>query len=298
MHSSKARYRRKHRLKKRRSVNVFTWESSEGASAPQTRPWGRFGWPLPAFLATVLCLTGIIFFLYKYFYGSEARKIPLQTVEQEESLPPIEKAEVAVAAITVLTDFINARNHLDRCDYVVGGGKILNLLEKHYEIRGRQLPRRIINPVTSAVELNGRQIILISFTDESGKQIAAPFEWSGDKYLLHWEAMTGYGDIALPVFFAQQTPGLFSIRGTIFVPERQDSIQIDSSPGFTALLSHPDLSEPRIVFIPDGSSAHHHLEDFPRNVDIPAHISVTWRNSNDTGLPVIAEWHHKHWIAP
>jgi hypothetical protein len=208
-----------------------------------------------------------------------------------QPLDPSVKSERCIAALLA---FINAPDHPARCEFVFGGIALRDTIERHYSENSNSLPARLINPAVSAVAMDDREIIIVSFSDEHATAKAAPFEWDGEAYRLHWEAFAGYGEITWQQFFDLRPEGEFAMRAKLFIPENAEI----RDAAITALISHPDLSSPRFVTIPTASDTYLQLAACPPASDIPALIGIRWLNDKPTALPVVSRWIHRDWIAP
>ena len=218
----------------------------------------------------------------------------LEVVESESpsAAQPIEPSVKSERCVTALLEFINAPDHRTRCEFVFGRIAMRDILEKHYAEVGHCIPRRVINPDVSAVAMQDREIIIVSFSDENGKVNAAPFEWDGDSYRLHWEAFAGYGEISWQQFFDSRPDGEYEMRVKLFIPENSE-IQKGA---ITALLSHPDLPSPKFVTIPAGSNTYRQLANCKAATDVPALIGIRWPKDRALARPVISRWIHRDWI--
>lgn len=224
------------------------------------------------------------------------KPIPQLSVPESVS-PPADQAGKSEAVIAVLLAIVNSPDHTSRCEHIIGRSAMHDRLESHYGREGRLFPTRIINPSVTAIETNNREILLVSFINESGKRISAPFEWDGDAYRLHWEAMTGYGDVPWETFFNERPQGVYEMRANLYLPREAGDLP-ENAERITALLSHPELPKPRTVAIPVGSEAHRQLLALPPDTDIPAHIGIQWMEGDVASLPIVSRWLHRDWIRP
>lgn len=213
------------------------------------------------------------------------------------SLPPGDGKGKSEAVIAVLLAFVNSKDHIRRCDYIVGRATKLERLESYYDKDGYPLLGRIINPAVTALEMNDREILIVSFINEAGKRISAPFEWDNDSYRLHWEAMTGYCEVPWEIFLKNRPKGEFEMRANLYLSQTMRDIPNEAG-WITAFLSHPDLPEPQTVAIPVGSEAYKQLLALPPNTDVPARIGIRWVENENLSLPVVARWYHRDWINP
>lgn len=290
--------RKSRRTKRGRgSPKAACWESAERIGADDGPQRSKGLW-IVVFAAAILAAATASLY-WKPFSRQAMPSPPLQPPAGElvesvappaaQPLGPSEKSERCTA---LLMSFINAPDHATRCGFVFGRLAMRDILERHYSENGHSLPRRVINPAVSAVAIQDREIIIVSFFDENGKAKAAPFEWDGDEYRLHWEAFAGYGEIAWQQFFDLRPEGEYAMRANLFIPENAEIRE----GGITALLSHPDLTAPRFVTLPAGSDAYLQITGCPPATDVPALIGIQWPEDGDTDLPVVSRWIHRDWI--
>lgn len=291
IHPQKRKKRRR-----RKGSGAFSWESS--GSASRGKKGKRFKWM--AFTALLVALPGLLILGFRLNSSPRLGKIPttMEKIAKKEaetiSLPnqPLDPSVKSEQALAALLAFVNAPDNSMRCDHVIGRRTIRNILEGFYKKRERTLPARVINPTVAAVEVGGREIVIVSFVDENGKSKAAPFEWDVDGYRLHWEAFVGYGEISWQEFFDQKPMGEFKMRANLYLPENSGSEDL------TVLLSHPELSSPKVVRILKGSLAARMLSSYPFVTDIPVLIGIRWPEKDDLSLPVVTRWFHRDWIDP
>jgi hypothetical protein len=248
-------------------------------------------------MGLALAFGAVLLFIPARTAGEVATNQAAAVPERRVPIPPTGTNEKSEAVIAALLAFVNSPNHASRCRHLIGRSKMREQLEAYYGKQGHSFPKRIINPTVTAFEVGYREIIIILFIDQDGKRISAPFEWDIDGYRLHWEAMTGSGDIPWQDFFDRRPEGDFNMRVNLFVPKIDHELPNDNN-RIIALISHPDLQQARTVAIPVGSEVHNQLLDHPSETDIPAHIGIQWLDGEGSLLPVLTKWHHRDWIAP
>lgn len=290
-------YRKRRRKHHRHSVADFSWEAEKNRQPDGFFRRIRDGLVFSVLAAITFVVGGILFYSRETSpETSGQKKIPLQRSEPEAPLPTDQETK-SEAAISALLAFVNAPDHASRCDHLIGRSALRDKLEAYYERDGHSLPERIINPNVTSIGMDGREILIVSFIDETGKKISAPFEWDSGSYRLHWEAMTAHGDIPWQVFFDARPEGTFEMRANLYVHQKMRDVPADAT-RITALLTHPDLPEPQTVAIPVGSVVHRQLMNLPSGSDIPARIGIRWMDGEDHSLPLVTRWHHRDWISP
>lgn len=218
---------------------------------------------------------------------------PKETVV-EISAPPVSPEEKSEAAIAKLLEFVNAHSHPERVLRIYQQTKPLEQLIEYYDQRGNALPQRIINPAVSALSVKDRELLLVSFTDQDGRQWSAPFEWKNSSYHLHWEAMVGFGEISWIQFFQERPREHFIMRANFFLPEN-DEVQPLATDRIIVLMSHPELANAVSVEVLIDSEVHQHLMEFPRLTDIPAMVDLYWPEG-ENGMPRLSRWLQRDWI--
>jgi len=198
------------------------------------------------------------------------------------------------AVIKALLEFINAPDHVSRLNCMYEQVDAMPELIDYYGKRGNALPQRVVNPSVSAINLAGKEILLVSFVDQDARGWSAPFEWVRGSYRLHWEAMTGYGEISWQQFFQSRSAGKFIMRAKFFIPE-EDYRPSSFSNEVVVLLSHPELEKPRTVVVRKDSEAYQQLTHYPRSQDIPAIVEIHWPVSSSQ-FPEVTRWQQRDWI--
>lgn len=208
--------------------------------------------------------------------------------------PPADPNAKSETVIAELLGFVNDPSHAARGRRVYEQAGALDDLVNYYDRRGNSLPRKVVNPSVTAVAFKDREILLVAFTDEHGKCWSAPFEWAGDCYRLHWEAMTGFGAISWRAFFEDKPKGTFRMRAKFYLPEdaAPDPVAVDQ---VAVLMSHPELEHAVTVLVPKDSEVYQHLASYPRATDIPATVEIRWQESG-AGQPVLTRWLHRDWM--
>jgi len=217
-------------------------------------------------------------------------KGPAQEIPAVPSSPE-KKSETAIAA---LLEFVNAPSHQERAHGTYERTETVEHLIEYYDQRGNSLPQRVINPTVSALSLRDRELLLVSFTDQDGRQWSAPFEWKGNSYLLHWEAMVGFGEISWDEFFQDRPKGHFVMRANFFLPEN-DTVRPLATDRIVILVSHPELAQAAGVEVQIGSEVHQQLMGFPRLIDIPAMVDLYWPEG-ENAMPLLSRWLQRDWI--
>jgi hypothetical protein len=92
-----------------------------------------------------------------------------KALEEDPAAPssPEKKSEAVTAA---LLGFVNDRTHQERALRIYQKTGALERLTEYYDHRGNSLPQRVINPAVSALSLKDRELLLVSFTDQDGRQ--------------------------------------------------------------------------------------------------------------------------------
>ncbi|MEY4568904.1 MAG: hypothetical protein RLZZ398_343 [Verrucomicrobiota bacterium] len=288
--------RKSRRRRSSARTETFQWDTEEGALIPhgaESLSSNRIVFFLIVFMGLVIVMI-VVVRLRDEHLPVEAREIPVKVNLSPVSEPPA-KAEVkSETVISELLGFVNDPTHAARSRRMFRQAEALEHLENYYDQRGRTLPRKIINPSVSAVNFKDRELLLVAFLDESNRAWSAPFEWDGDSYRLHWEAMTGFGDISWSEFLEKRPKGTFTMRGNFFLPENEnfDALATDH---LVVLLNHPDLPHPASVLVPKESKIHRQLASYPRATDIPGIVEIKWPEGNSE-RPVLTGWIQRDWI--
>lgn len=284
---------RRHR-NSRSSTPEFTWERPLD-SKPGEITRARTFWPL-VLLALLGCAVAAI--------GLVARRNALPSGAQsispspiKEIMPPFSPEARSAAALDALLAFANAPDHKSRLPLLYESNLAAATLDEFYSRDPELLPQKVLNPSVSAITLDGREILLVSFLDHRHRPWSAPFEWFRDSYKLHWKAMTSYCETPWSNFLQNHPRGKFIMRGKLYLPEAP--ISDPGSSDFTiALVSHPDLSQPSTLRIPRGSKAAESIKDFPRSKDVPGIFEVSWdaNAAMQATRPILVRWIQRDWI--
>lgn len=215
-------------------------------------------------------------------------------VSEPTADPPAKPEARSEAVIAELLGFINDPTHAARCKRMHDQADALEHLVAYYDQRGNSLPRKVVNPSVSAVKFKDRELLLVTFQDENGLAWSAPFEWNGSAYRLHWEAMTGFGEISWHDFFKDRPKGHFKVRANFFLPEHEilDPVAKDH---VMVLMNHPDLPRAASVLVRAYSDVHRQLARYPRATDIPGIVEIHWPDEN-ADQPVLTRWFHRDWL--
>lgn len=289
------------RRKRRRTSHVttdgFVWDEPVAGKRRRKRSKHRFlGW------FAILLLVGLALPIIWWIRETDEESllfaepdVPVRDHSIKDAPPPpASPDEKSQAATSALLGFVNDPSHETRANRIFEKANALENLVQYYDSRKNTLPRRIINPSVSALNLRDRELLLVSFTDQDGRQWSAPFEWKGDSYLLHWEAMVGFGEISWNEFFDNRPKGHFVMRANFFVPEK-DTFSPLTADRMVILMSHPDLAKAANVEVRVGSEVHQQLMDFPRLTDIPAMVDLYWPEG-ENGMPMVSRWLQRDWI--
>lgn len=287
------RLRRKRRHSSSVTPREFLWDAAGVRYAHSTKSQSNY----TIILALMLSISAIFAIVF-----AVVRKGKMQPLADHSemhlvsaiAMPPESREEKSQAAINVLLGFVNDHSHQERVYRIYEQANVLERLVEYYDNRENILPRRVMNPSVSAVNLRDRELLLISFTDQAGRQWSAPFEWKGDSYLMHWEAMVGFGEISWEKFFQERPEGHFVMRANFFLPE-SDTFSPLSSDRLVILMRHPELTQGVSVEVQVGSEAHQKLRKFPKNKDIPGVVDLCFPEG-EIGMPLLSGWLQRDWI--
>lgn len=289
------------RKKRRRSSHTttegFAWDEPLAGRRRRRRSKHRFlGW------FGLILVVGLVLPVIWWVRGTDEEgfkfaepKIPARDVSIKDApAPPTSPDEKSQAATAALLGFVNDPSHEARANRIFEKTGALEQLVEYYDLRKNGLPRRVINPSVSALNLRDRELLLVSFTDQDGRQWSAPFEWKGDSYLLHWEAMVGFGDVSWAEFFDNRPKGNFMMRANFFIPEN-DTFSPLAADLIVVLMSHPELEKATSVEVRVGSDVYQQLMSIPRLTDIPAMVDLYWPQGA-TEMPLLSRWLQRDWI--
>lgn len=239
-------------------------------------------------------LIGIVVFQRLEHPEKVSRETQPEAVAVNVSEPPTKPEAKSKAVITELLGFINDPTHAARSKRMHGQADALEHLVTYYDQRGNSLPRKVVNPSVSAMKFKDRELLLVAFQDENGRAWSAPFEWNGSAYRLHWEAMTGFGEISWSDFFKDRPKGHFKVRANFFLPENEvfDPVAKDH---VMVLMNHPDLPRAASVLVRGASDVHRQLARYPRATDIPGIVEIHWPDEK-TDQPVVTRWFQSDWL--
>jgi hypothetical protein len=292
------------RGKRLRKGGRFRWEDSSASGTAKRRRrlprqifWYAFG-----VLAFIACAIACSIFLIRGIDPLARMEVvaskPLPETETEPPVPvhdpPGEPKDRAEAAIEELVGFVNDANHLERSARIFETEDIPLKLETFYGSRGHSLPKRIINPSVTAADFKGRELLFVAFNDESGRQWSAPFEWDRDRYRLHWEAMTGYGETSWQEFVSERPKGLHRMRLKLYLPEEGLTLSPDGI-HLIGLISHPELAQPIGVLVKKNSPVHQSIQSLSQHGDVPALVGIEWPQTGGD-YPIISNWLHLDWL--
>ena len=281
-------------LKKPRRRSPLSWERTD-EKTPLVLSRKNFRWHLPilAGVATLVLIAGIATWR-GWIFSAKSRVIATAKTPPASDSPPNEQKEKSDAVISAWIGFIKARNHLARESMIFEEVGASDRLKIHYDQNGNSLPKKILNPSVSAVMRDAREILLLSFADETGKKWLAPYEWRDDRYYVHWDALTGFCETPWPVLLEKRPTGFFRMRGNFVVPESL-SEELKSSDHILVWVGHPDLEKPVAVSLSKTSEAYRMMNAFPRGKAIPAVVEIEWPNPK-AARPELTRWIHQGWF--
>jgi hypothetical protein len=275
----------------------FPWDARDRGrrrAGDRNRRWNRIVYGISAAILFVVVSTCIVWQIRPDHVVEEPREFPTWSNAANTSDPPATLQTRSEAAISELLGFVNDPTHASRSKRMHGQADALEHLEDYYDRRGNNLPRKIINPSVSSVNFKDRELLLVAFLDENGRSWAAPFEWNGSSYRMHWEAMVGYGEVSWVDFFDKRPKGRYKVRANFFLPDHEvfDPVAKDC---ILILMSHPELSRPATVLVQNGSAIHRQLANCPRATDIPGIVEIQWQQG-ESNQPELTGQFQRDWI--
>jgi hypothetical protein len=208
----------------------------------------------------------------------------------EYVLAPEGREERSALAIKTLDQFFLASGPTARAEYLFDQGDI-PAMDEFYEAPQKH---KIINPKVTAVDIKGREILIISFQDETGVQRAAPMEWKGDGYQLHWGAMMARGQMTWEDFLRDEPTDPVAMRVVLSL-EKKPSFEFDFDGNYYGSIEHPELSQPLPVVI----APHSWVVSLSVGERVPLKVLVKYVTlSNGTSWPLVSGLIHLHWIKP
>jgi hypothetical protein len=290
------RIRKRRRRGESSQKEQFQWDREKSvrqASGQKDRHWNRIIYGTLAAILAVGVLIVVVVLRYEHL-EVDVRETRTESVITDVSEPPAKPEARSEAVITELLGFINDPTHDARAERMYGQADALKHLVTYYDQRGNALPRKVVNPSVNAVKFKDRELLLVAFQDEKGRAWSAPFEWDHSSYRLHWEAMTGFGEISWHDFFENRPNGYFKMRANFFLPEKEvlDPVATDH---VVVLMSHPDLARPASVLVRGASEIHRQLARYPRATDIPGIVEIHWPDGS-ANRPVLTRWFQRDWL--
>ena len=291
------RIRKRRRRHQGSRKGQFLWDAHDlvqRRTGDRNRRWNRIVYGVSAAILFVIVSICVVWQIRPDHVAEDPQEFRTWSSATNISDPPTTLQARSEAAISELLGFVNDPTHSARSKRMHGQAEALEHLEDYYDQRGNALPRRIINPSVSAVNFKDRELLLVAFLDENGRSWAAPFEWNGHSYRMHWEAMVGYGEIPWVEFFDKRPQGTFQMRANFFLPDNEvfDPVATDC---IVVLMSHPDLPRPATVLVQNGSAIHRQLSSYPRAMDIPGIAEIQWKEG-ESNHPELTGRFQRDWI--
>ncbi len=238
-------------------------------------------------LVPLALLTGILLWLNepRHFEAPIAGEPPVKVPVAE---PPSGRSEKTHAAILTVDRFFLAEDSESKKSFLFDESES-SLMKSYYAKRARP---RMIDPRVTAVELKGREILLVSFRDGEGREWAAPVEWRISEYRLHWGAMVGAGEMDWRQFLARKSQILVTMRVNLTMTD-EAFFKGEFDGNLSGLLEHPDLEEPLVVLVAPSRET----RALPVGRKIPLMVAMRF-NETSSGYksPLIAKVFHPSWI--
>jgi hypothetical protein len=208
----------------------------------------------------------------------------------EHVLAPESREERSALAIRALDQFFLATGPAARAKYLCDQVDI-PAMDEFYEVPQQH---KIINPKVTAVEVRGREILIITFQDETGVQRAAPMEWKIEGYQLHWGAMMARGQMTWENFLRVKPTDPVAMRVVLSL-QKKPSFEIDFDGHYFGTIEHPELSQPLPVVI----APRPWVASLSVGEKVPLKVLIRYVTlSNGTSWPLVSGLIHLHWISP
>jgi hypothetical protein len=283
--------------------------SSSGAETKWGAPQGHLSRKLAerrfqrrvrfAAFALLFCLATLItLFVLKDASKARTSGDPKPTPEKvlEDYQPPPESPEdKSNAAMAAFDEFLQSGTPASKLPVVFDPANESDAVLDYYTRRGRTDPEGIHDRKVTAILEKDREILIITFKDDGDRTWAAPFEWKTNAYRLHWGSMTGYGELPWDRFLTERPAKPVPMRVNVYIPDSESPPLIPPDHTFV-LITHPELEKPLGTLLAPSKSLNPLLK-LPRNTDIPAKVSMQWRDFKGAGnWPVITDLIHRNWI--
>ena len=220
-----------------------------------------------------------------------------ETAPVEFIPPPKTPEEKSAAAMAAFDGFLAINDPARRLPLVFDPVGDSAAFLDYYGHRARKDPESIHDRKVTAVLDKDREILIVTFRDAQKRKWAAPFEWNVNGYRLHWGAMTGYGELPWDRFLAERPAKPVRMRVNLYIPDAAGETLVPDG-HMSVLITHPELTKP-IGALLSPSPTLEPLLALPRNSDIPANVSMQWRDFEGSGTwPVVTDLIHRNWITP
>lgn len=213
----------------------------------------------------------------------------------EVAPPPERPEEKSALALAAVDRFFSAARMEEKLDLVFDLRVEAEEVKDYYLTRGRVDPSPEGERKVTAISESGREILIVTFRDQSGRDWAAPLEWHGTGYRLHWGAMTGYGEIPWAKFLEKPRGEKWKMRLNLYRPADQTAHQLPEGHDYV-LVTHPELQRPLGALLAPDSSLQS-IQLLPEGRDIPVRVEMIWQDFGEAGeWPVITSLIHRNWI--
>lgn|GEM_PF-6407983 len=263
------------------------WKKTE-----QSRSWLMF-----VFSAVVIA--GAALAIWQYFSVPVNPPLRENKVNESGSLAFLEKssaAEVDEEIERIMTGFLRAENHAERCKFIRGGVSNLSLLKEYYERPDRVVPTGFekIN-FSEPVALSGTPIYLVSVLqdDIESAYLLVPHQ---EGLAIDWKATVAWGEVSWEEFLRRRSEAPLEMR----VYLRRSAVPVDSaveSDFYFVEISSREGGEAITGGFRKGSPVASKLRKIiPQNASQPVTVFLCW--DDEISLFKISEVKYNFWLAP
>lgn len=252
---------------------------------------------------TILVLAGIFGTIIDAVTRSKA---PEQSAAESRREPGFEVSasaeEIKAEAERVISGFMSAKTHEERCNFLIGGSDRLSQLEEYYSRSGSAPPtgyggRCKIEPYA----LEGRALYAGVATDPSpGKFWTFLLSPAASGFLIDWEASVGYGALLWKDFLLKKPAAPVQMRVVLTGIPAPPEWAISDEKYRTFEVSFRGQKDKAMTFIERKSPAARKLARFvPPSVPHPVNVILRW-SEDHSGEPQlkILQVVHNYWVRP
>jgi len=220
----------------------------DSARALEERPmWKTYLILTLAALMTVALVIGLVAFYW--FMVNEAEPVVAEKGPVEVAPAVIDKADAKKIIEDNLRAFLQAESNKERLKYIYMPEDEISSLEDYYGERQQfETPLWKIDRMDLMTSIQG-ETWFVGYRDVKKTKHFVSFQRYGDNYLLHWSAMTAYGELPWSQFLTERPITPVLMRGYLRHYEGVVPLSIDSNVDGVFLFEDPQKLVSELIVV-------------------------------------------------